>query len=80
MRIEMMVDEKMLPKQGCSKITAEMEKRLLTLYPDIRIRVRKGSNNQLDIYAKIKDDKKKIHNIIEAMFNESDEWLTTEFA
>lgn len=78
MRVEMMVDEKVLPKQGCTKIAAEMEKRLLPLYPEIRIRVRKGSNNQLDIYTKIKDDKKKIHKIVENMFNEADEWLTSD--
>ncbi|ANS88186.1 DinI-like family protein (plasmid) [Vibrio scophthalmi] len=78
MRVEMMVDEKVLPKQGCTKIAVEMEKRLLPLYPEIRIRVRKWSNNQLDIYTKIKDDKKKIHKIVENMFNEADEWLTNE--
>lgn len=41
MRIEMMVDEKSLPKQSISKITDELNRRLVALYPDVRIRVRK---------------------------------------
>ncbi len=75
MRIEMMVDESAIPKQGITKITDELNRRLQPLYSDVRIRVRKGTNNNLDIYAKNKDEKKAVHKLIEQAFNEADEWL-----
>ena len=75
MRVEMMVSEKMLPPLGIVKITTEMEKRLMPIYPDVRIRIRKGPNNQLDIYAKPKDERNAVNKTIETMFNEADEWL-----
>ncbi len=75
MRIEMMVDEKFLPNQGITKISDELHRRLQPLYPDVRIRVRKGTNNQLEIYAKDKNEKKVIHNLIEQAFSDADEWL-----
>ncbi|GBK99849.1 hypothetical protein VH1709_contig00039-0005 [Vibrio harveyi] len=78
MRVEMMVNEKMLPKGGINKITAELEKRLNLFYSDVRVRVRKGSNNQLEIYAKDKDAKKQASKIIEQAFNEADEWLSSD--
>ncbi len=75
MRIEMMVDEKSLPKQGISKIIDELNRRLVPLCPDVRIRVRKGTNNNLEIYSKDKDEKKAAQKLIEQAFNEADEWL-----
>ncbi len=75
MRIEMMVDEKSLPKQGITKITDELNRRLVPLYPNVRLRVRKGTNNNLEIYSRDKDEKKAVHKVIEQAFNEADEWL-----
>ena len=75
MRVEMMVNEKMLPALGIAKITTEMEKRLMPTYPDVRIRIRQGPNNKLDIYAKTKDERNAVNKTIETMFNEADEWL-----
>ncbi|EGQ8549673.1 DinI-like family protein, partial [Vibrio parahaemolyticus] len=43
--------------------------------PDVRIRVRKGTNNNLELYSKDKDEKKAVQKLIEQAFNEADEWL-----
>ncbi|WP_299144207.1 DinI-like family protein [uncultured Vibrio sp.] len=75
MRIEMMVDTKVLPKGGLGKITAELDRRLKPLYPDARIRVRKGTNNNLEVYSRDKAEKKRVNKMIEEAFNEADEWL-----
>ncbi|HHY0626822.1 TPA: DinI-like family protein, partial [Vibrio parahaemolyticus] len=58
-----------------SKITDELNRRLVPLYPDVRIRVRKGTNNNLELYSKDKDEKKAVQKLIEQAFNEADEWL-----
>ena len=79
MRVNMMVDPKLLPRNGMSLITAEMEKRLLPRFPDAHIRVRKGSSTHLDISCKVKGEKEVVNKIIETMFDEADEWLITEF-
>lgn len=78
MRVEMMVNEKTLPKNGVTKITDELTRRLQICYPDVRVRVRKGTNNSLDIYAKNSDEKKAANKVIEQAFNEADEWLLSE--
>ncbi|MEZ8996469.1 DinI-like family protein [Vibrio sp. 10N.222.54.A1] len=75
MRVEMMVDEKVLPKGGLGKIAEELERRLKPLYPDALIRVRKGTNNNLEVYSRDKDEKKRVNKVIEQAFNEADEWL-----
>ncbi|MEZ8717871.1 DinI-like family protein [Vibrio splendidus] len=75
MRVEMMVDEKVLPKGGLGKITEELERRLKPLYPDALIRVRKGTNNNLEVYSRDRDEKKRVNKVIEQAFNEADEWL-----
>lgn len=74
MRVEMIANKKLLPKNGLSLITVELEKRLTPLFPHVKVRVRSGENNQLDIYAK-KEQKKIVHDLIEEMFNDADEWL-----
>ncbi|WP_075518653.1 DinI-like family protein [Moritella viscosa] len=55
-------------------MTAELEKRVLSVFPEAEIRVRSGTSNQLEIYAK-KEKKKIVSKIIENAFNEADEWL-----
>ncbi len=75
MRIDMIVDESRLEKGMFSRIEPEMEKRILPLYPDAKIRVRKGENNHLDIADKNKMAKEQVHELLEEMFNEADEWL-----
>lgn len=75
MRIDMIVDESRLPKGAFGLIQPEMEKRILPLFPDSRIRVRKGNNNHLEVADKSKDNKEKVHAMLEEMFNEADEWL-----
>ncbi len=47
------------------------------MYPNVKVRVRYGTNNQLEIFAK-KDEKKTANRIIEEAFNEADEWLLQE--
>ncbi len=51
MRIEMIVNTALLPKNGLTLLQQEMERRVWQRYPDARIRMRKGTNNHLDIYA-----------------------------
>jgi len=74
MRIEMILNTALLPKNGFTLIQQEMERRVWQRYPDARIRLRKGTNNHLDIYAP-KSDKEAANALIETMFNEADEWL-----
>ncbi|HHC6517407.1 TPA: DinI-like family protein [Vibrio parahaemolyticus] len=56
-------------------MTDELNRRLVPLCPDVRIRVRKGTNNNLEIYSKDKDERKAAQKLIEQAFNEADEWL-----
>lgn len=49
MRVEMIVDATRLPKGTFPLIEPEIVKRLSKLEPNVRVRVRKGENNQLDI-------------------------------
>ncbi|MBB1315277.1 MULTISPECIES: DinI-like family protein [Aliivibrio] len=74
MRIEMIITAAQLPKDGLTLIQQEMERRVWESYPNARIRIRKGANNHLEIYAP-KDDKKAANIIVEQMFNEAEEWL-----
>ncbi|MBE8574082.1 DinI-like family protein [Vibrio sp. OPT18] len=74
MRIEMMVTTAQLPRNGLTLIQQEMERRVLKVYPDAKIRIRKGTNNQLEIFCH-KDDKKPANRLIGEMFNEAEEWL-----
>ncbi|MEZ8088259.1 DinI-like family protein [Vibrio sp. 1S139] len=39
------------------------------------MRVRKGTNNNLEVYSRNKDEKKRVNKVIEQAFNEADEWL-----
>lgn len=75
MRVDLIVDKSRLEKDMFSRIEPEMNKRILPFYPDARIRVRKGENNHLDISGKDKNAKTKINELLEAMFDEADEWL-----
>lgn len=75
MRIDMIVDESRLPKNTFGRIQPEMEKRVLALYPDAIIRVRKGENNNLSIMEKNDKAKEVVNGLLEEMFNEADEWL-----
>ncbi len=75
MRVEMIVNASGLPKGKFSLIEPEMKKRLSLLDPNIRIRIRKGENNHLDIMEKDKTKKERAHSLLEEMFNEADEWL-----
>jgi hypothetical protein len=72
----MMVQTTHLPPNGISLITAELEKRLWPMFPDAKIRVRKGNNNHLEIYAK-KEQKTLANEIVEQAFNEAEDWLVT---
>jgi len=74
MRIELMVQKASLPKNGIVLITEELEKRVRSVFPEAKIRVRSGTSNQLEIHDK-KEKKKIVSNIIESAFNEADEWL-----
>ena len=74
MRIEMILNSALLPKNGTALIQQEMERRVWQRYPDARIRLRKGTNNHLDIYAP-KNDKEAANKLIEEMFNDAEEWL-----
>ncbi|MGF1806207.1 DinI family protein [Aliivibrio sifiae] len=74
MRIEMIVNVSLLPKNGMTLLNQELEKQILLPYPDAKIRIRKGQSNTLEVYAK-KEDKKNALKIIEEMFNEADSWL-----
>ncbi|MFA1563274.1 DinI-like family protein [Aliivibrio fischeri] len=74
MRIEMIVNVSLLPKNGIDLLNQELEKQLLLPYPDAKIRIRKGQSNSLEVYAK-KEDKKNALKIIETLFNEADSWL-----
>jgi hypothetical protein len=67
MRIEMMVQKATLPKDGLAIITEELEKRVLSVFPEAKIRVRSGTSK--------KEKKKIVSEIIENAFNEADEWL-----
>lgn len=51
-----------------------MERRVWQRYPDARIRLRKGTSNNLKIYAP-KHDKEAANKLIEEMFNDAEEWL-----
>ena len=74
MLIEMILNTALLPKNGLTLIQQEMERRVWQRYPDARIRMRKGTNNHLDIYAP-KNDKEAANKLIEEMFNDAEEWL-----
>ncbi|MGF1804236.1 DinI family protein [Aliivibrio sifiae] len=74
MRIEMIVNVSLLPKNGMTLLNQQLEKQILLPYPDAKIRIRKGQSNTLEVYAK-KEDKKNALKIIEEMFNEADSWL-----
>ncbi len=75
MRVEMIVDATRLPKGTFPLIEPEIVKRLSKLEPNVRVRVRKGENNQLDIMEKDKTKKENAHKMLEEMFNEAEEWL-----
>lgn len=75
MRIDMIVDNNRLAEGMLSRIEHEVEKRVLSLYPNAIIRVRKGENNHLDIADKNKSAKDHVHELLEEMFNDADEWL-----
>ncbi len=75
MRVEMIVKADGLPKGKFSLIEPEILRRLSVLDPNVRVRIRKGENNHLEIIDKSKDNKEKAHEILEEMFNEADEWL-----
>ncbi len=49
MRVEMIVQSTDLPPNGVSLITAELEKRLWSSFPDAKVRVREGNHNHLEI-------------------------------
>ncbi|NOI26658.1 DinI-like family protein [Vibrio mediterranei] len=76
MRVEMIVQSTDLPPNGVSLITAELEKRLWSSFPDAKVRVREGSHNHLEIYAK-KEQTTLAHEIVEQAFNEAEDWLIT---
>ncbi|MCY9829406.1 MULTISPECIES: DinI-like family protein [Vibrio] len=74
MRVEMKILKVGVPKNGLTLINDELFKRLSAIYPDVKVRVRYGTNNQLEIFAK-KEEKKIANRIVEEAFNEADEWL-----
>ncbi len=74
MRIEMILNSALLPTNGAILIQQEMERHVWQCYLDARIRIRKGTNNYLDIYAP-KNDKEAANKLIEDIFNDEEEWL-----
>lgn len=78
MRVELMINKTFLGKDDFPRIENEFTRRIALRWPDARLRVRKGTNNDLTVLGGIKDVKKDVSKVLEEMFDEADEWLYIE--
>ncbi|GKX53298.1 DinI-like family protein [Budvicia aquatica] len=80
MRVEITIDkrnQRQLPGDGVSVVEAELHKRLLKKYPDTGIRVRFSSATNINVTGGSKDESAAVRKIVEQMFEESDEWMSS---
>lgn len=75
MRIELMINKTGLPKNGFTKLENEFNRRIHAWWPEAHIRLRKGNNNNLTVLSASKDEKKRVSQLLEEMFEQADEWL-----
>ncbi|MEC6813559.1 DinI-like family protein [Photobacterium toruni] len=75
MRIELMVNKNNVPNDVFYQVESEFTRRMEISWPNALVRVRLGGANELNVLGALKEDKLQIEAELEAMFNESEDWL-----
>ncbi|ELY4546008.1 DinI-like family protein [Cronobacter sakazakii] len=76
MKIELTIDRnKSLPTGAVTALEKELAGRLDKLYADYRLVIRRAGSDGLNIYGVGKEDKSKIEEVIQEVWESADDWF-----
>lgn len=79
MQVEISIrkDDK-LPNGAEAALKEELEKRLHCHFADVRVRVRRGSGNDITVLGGLKSDKELVTEILQQTWESADEWFDVD--
>lgn len=76
MKVELVIQKnKELPAGAVAAIEQEFQKRLLKSYPDCRVAVRLGAQDNLSVIGAVKGAKERVENILQETWESADDWF-----
>lgn len=76
MKVELVIQKnKELPAGAVAAIEQEFQKRLLKSYPDCRVAVRLGAQDNLSVLGAEKGTKERVENILQETWESADDWF-----
>ncbi|HFD3888227.1 TPA: DinI-like family protein [Serratia marcescens] len=76
MKVELVIQKnKELPAGAVAAIEQEFQKRLLKSYPDCRVAVRLGAQDNLSVLGAEKGSKERVENILQETWESADDWF-----
>lgn len=76
MKVELVIQKnKELPEGAVAAIEQEFQKRLLKSYPDCRVAVRLGAQDNLSVLGAEKGAKERVENILQETWESADDWF-----
>ncbi|MFN1150180.1 DinI-like family protein [Serratia liquefaciens] len=76
MKVELVIQKnKELPKGAVAAIEQEFQKRLLKQFPNCRVAVRLGGQDNLSVLGAEKETKKRVEEILQETWESADDWF-----
>jgi len=76
MKVELVIQKnRELPDGAVVAIEQEFQKRLLKSYPDCRVAVRLGAQDNLSVLGAEKGAKERVENILQETWESADDWF-----
>lgn len=76
MQVEISIrKEDVLPNGAEAALKEELEKRLFCHFADVRVRVRRGTANDVTVLGGMKSDKELVNEILQQTWESADDWF-----
>ncbi|MDR0805726.1 MAG: DinI-like family protein [Enterobacteriaceae bacterium] len=76
MQVEISIrKEDRLPDGAEAALKQELEKRLLCYFADVRVRVKRGTGNDVTVLGGMKTDKERVTEILQQTWESADDWF-----